>query len=166
MESEMSEVTKVDEKGLPETEDPEIIYVEEPLWKRIISSTLEIIVMLLITLLVFIFVRYEPRYVVSGSMEPTIEVGALTFVDAQAYAKGQDPEVGDIILYRSASGREVMHRVIRVESEDDEVNIYCQGDNNNSEDFSPVLKMQIIGRTKYIINFVAPLVRIVTHLEA
>lgn len=146
--------------------DTEIVYVEEPLWKRIASSVLEVVVMLLITLLVFMFVRYEPRYVVSGSMEPQIHVGALTFVDAQAYAKGQDPEVGDIILYRSASGREVMHRVVRVEDEDNETKIYCQGDNNASEDFSPVLKMQIIGKTKYVINFVAPVVRRIAHLES
>lgn len=145
--------------------DTEIVYVGEPLWKRIASSVLEVVVMLLITLLVFMFVRYEPRYVVSGSMEPQIHVGALTFVDAQAYAKGQDPEVGDIILYRSASGREVMHRVVRVEDEDNETKIYCQGDNNASEDFSPVLKMQIIGKTKYVINFVAPVVRRIAHLE-
>lgn len=146
--------------------DTEIVYVEEPLWKRIVSSVLEIVVMLLITLLVFMFVRYEPRYVVSGSMEPQIHVGALTFVDAQAYAKGEDPEVGDVILYRSASGREVMHRVVRVEDEDSETKIYCQGDNNASEDFSPVLKMQIIGKTKYVINFVAPVVRRIAHLES
>lgn len=146
--------------------DTEIVYVEEPLGKRIASSVLEVVVMLLITLLVFIFVRYEPRYVVSGSMEPQIHVGALTFVDAQAYAKGEDPEVGDVILYRSASGREVMHRVVRVEAEDNETKIYCQGDNNASEDFSPVLKMQIIGKTKYVINFVAPVVRRVAHLES
>lgn len=146
--------------------DTEIVYVEEPLWKRIVSSVLEIVVMLLITLLVFLFVRYEPRYVVSGSMEPQIHVGALTFVDAQAYAKGEDPEVGDVILYRSASGREVMHRVVRVEDEDNETKIYCQGDNNASEDFSPVLKMQIIGKTKYVINFVAPVVRRIAHLES
>lgn len=146
--------------------DTEIVYVEEPLWKRIASSVLEVVVMLLITLLVFMFVRYEPRYVVSGSMEPQIRVGALTFVDAQAYAKGEDPEVGDVILYRSASGREVMHRVVRVEDEDNETKIYCQGDNNASEDFSPVLKMQIIGKTKYVINFVAPVVRRIAHLES
>lgn len=145
--------------------DTEIVYVEEPLWKRIISSVLEAIVMLLITLLIFFFVRYEPRYVVSGSMEPTIHVGALTFVDAQAYAKGEEPEVGDIILYRSASGREVMHRVVRTETDGDEVDFYCQGDNNASEDFSPVQEMQIIGKTKYVINFVAPVVRRIAHLE-
>lgn len=148
-----------------ENTETEIIYVEEPLWKRIVSSVVEIAVMLMITLLVFMFVRYEPRYILSGSMEPEIHVGAISFVDAQAYAKGQDPEVGDVILYRAASGREVMHRVIRVEKTDNDVEIYCQGDNNASEDFAPVQKMQIIGKTKYVINFVAPVVRKIMHLE-
>lgn len=148
-----------------ENTETEIIYVEEPLWKRIVSSVVEIAVMLMITLLVFMFVRYEPRYILSGSMEPEIHVGAISFVDAQAYAKGQDPEVGDVILYRAASGREVMHRVIRVEKTDNDVEIYCQGDNNSSEDFAPVQKMQIIGKTKYVINFVAPVVRKIMRLE-
>lgn len=145
--------------------ETEVVYVEESLGKRILSSIAEMIIMVSIALLVFLFVRYEPRYIVSGSMEPQIHVGALSFVDAQAYAKGADPEVGDVILYRSPSGREVMHRVIRTEGDSEGLKIYCQGDNNSSEDFAPVQKMQIIGKTKYVVNFVAPIVRKIAHLE-
>lgn len=145
----------------------EIVYEEESLPSHIISTFFNLAVMLFAAFFIFLFVRYEPRYIVSGSMEPTVHVGALTFIDAQAYAKGQDPEVGDIVLYRAASGREILHRVKRVEKSEDgsEAEIYCQGDNNETEDFAPVEKMQIVGKTKYVVNFVAPLVRAVRHLD-
>lgn len=73
--------------------------------------------------------------VVSGSMEPAVEVGDLLVIREQDSYK-----VGDIVTYRSG-GSLITHRVIRVEG----TSLLAKGDANNVED-APVDLEQIEGR--------------------
>lgn len=73
--------------------------------------------------------------VVSGSMEPAVEVGDLVVIREQDTYK-----VGDIVTYRSG-GSLITHRVISVEG----TSLVAQGDANNVAD-APVDLGQVEGR--------------------
>ena len=77
--------------------------------------------------------------VLSGSMEPTIHVGALAFVNH----KDCDVEVGDIVTFQIQENNDtlVTHRVISI----DEDGYHFKGDANANEDMAVVSKSQIVG---------------------
>ena len=67
--------------------------------------------------------------VMSGSMEPELNVGDLIII--REYKDGQKPQVGDVIVYQSSSVA-IVHRVIEVDGD----RIVTQGDANNAADES------------------------------
>ncbi len=84
---------------------------------------------------------FATAVVISGSMEPSIEINDLVLIRAQAQYKA-----GDIVTYR-AGEYPVTHRIIseRV-GEDGTVCFTTQGDNNNTPDREEVTADRIIGR--------------------
>lgn len=108
--------------------------------------------------MLFIAFRFDLRYVETGSMLPDIKIGAICLVDPDAYENAA-PQVGDVAIY-STPTRDVIHRIVRVSDE----GYIFKGDNNNSEDYSPVPAEAIGGKVVGVINIVAPLMRIIKHL--
>ncbi len=82
-----------------------------------------------------------PFAVLSGSMEPSYPVGSIVLVRAAA---PQDIRVGDAIMFSMGNGMRVTHRVTRIDAAAG--NVITKGDANSSEDFTPVLYDQIIGK--------------------
>lgn len=79
----------------------------------------------------------RPAAVVSGSMEPEIMTGSLSFIDC----KEKKADVNDIIAYEHGDMR-IIHRVAEKKGE-----VYItKGDNNDTEDAVPVYERQIIGK--------------------
>ncbi len=101
--------------------------------------------------------------VVSGSMEPTLEVNDLIFVRERA-----DYEIGDIVVYQSGQNL-IVHRIIAREGE----RITTQGDANNVAD-APIqinaVKGKVISRIPFfgsIVNVLkTPLVGILILIGA
>ena len=97
---------------------------------------------------------YETYYIETGSMEPTLPVGCVV------YAEPVDPrsvETDDIIVYYS-HGAVVTHRVV--------INQYfyeefvTKGDANEKEDVNPVPYSELIGRVKYHIPYIGPIMMV------
>ena len=117
------------------------------------------VVVFAVGLIVLRFV-YQPRYVETGSMEPEYQIGALVWVDDDAY-KNAKPAVGDVAVY-SNGGRPVMHRIVK---DNGDGTYTFKGDNNDSDDFSPVPEKEIEGKAVFHTNLFAPIVRKLHHLS-
>lgn len=86
---------------------------------------------------------YEVYNIVSGSMEPSIPVGSLVYVQA---AVPSDIREGEVIAYHGG-GSTITHRVVQnrlVEGE-----FITKGDANDQEDINTVPYTSLVGRVKY-----------------
>ncbi len=87
-------------------------------------------------------VGYSAFIIVSGSMEPTINVYDLIIIkEKNVYNKN------DIITYKSTNNSIITHRIIKIENN----LLYTKGDNNNIED-EPIETTQVLGKLVYKIN--------------
>lgn len=101
-----------------------------------------------------------PYIVLSGSMEPTIQTGAVAYIDQH----DTDVDIGDVITYRlddeadidtgngmvsAQEGTLVTHRLIGISEETG--NFIMKGDANESTDLSEVTQSQIVGTYKFSI---------------
>lgn len=102
----------------------------------------------------------EYRAVASGSMEPTISVGAIVIVIPV------DPStihVGDAITFMSPEtpGMVVTHRVIEVIQLRDSLGFRTQGDANKDVDLVAVSAQNVLGRAPYYVPYVGHLTQFV-----
>lgn len=113
--------------------------------------------MFLIVLLLILFINthFPKYYIQTGSMEPTLQVGAVVMIDPD-----KDPNISDIAAYESG-GNIVVHRVV---AETNEGYIF-KGDANAIKDASVITEDQIRGTVILKINIIAPIVRRVLQLE-
>ena len=103
----------------------------------------------------FMLLNFQFRYILTGSMKPVLEIGALAVIDPVS-----EPEIGDIAMYE-IQGNEVIHRII-----DEQGGQYIfKGDNNQIADFNPVAKEQIQGKVIFYSNLPAPLIRKARNLQ-
>lgn len=82
---------------------------------------------------------YVPYVVTSGSMEPSINTGAVAFVnthDTEAFT-------GEVVAFTTGDGAVVLHRLVEYDSETDTYT--TKGDANDVEDQLPLEKEAIIG---------------------
>lgn len=98
--------------------------------------------------------NYKLYAVMSGSMRPTIPVGALVISKAQGEYK-----VGDIVTFRppgaKTKGETVTHRVVKETITDNgQVKYVTKGDANSIEDQNSVAKDQIIGKERFSIALI------------
>lgn len=123
--------------------------------KNIVVRTINIIIKL-ICLLIIVFaivlivraVRYQKydvfgyRFymIMSGSMEPTINVG-----DAVITKEISEPQIGDVIAFE-VSNSTTVHRIVKTYTEENNKLYQTKGDNNNAEDKGLLNKEQIKGK--------------------
>ncbi len=81
--------------------------------------------------------------ILTGSMEPAIQTGALTFVDTGV--TGADLRPGDVAAFDIGEGRICTHRVVSVDPENQ--TITTKGDANATEDLNPVAFEDVFGKT-------------------
>ena len=130
---------------------------------KIIANILKKIIDILLTLviiigIVFVFlyaIRIEPYVVLSGSMEPTLHVGSLSFINKNV--KFEEVKKGDIIAYKAESKILIAHRVYSVE----ENGIVTKGDANEKDDGLSVNKTNYIGINVFNIPYVGYGVRFI-----
>ena len=85
--------------------------------------------------------------ILSGSMEDTLQTGALVIVK-----QTKEVEEGDIIFFITEEGTPVIHRYIATDSSG---NMITKGDNNPKEDLSPVRRDQLQGKVVVRMNWLA-----------
>ncbi len=111
-------------------------------------------ILLMIGLVLFMTgtLSYSPRAIVSNSMKPVFERGAIVVIQK---ASPMDVKVGDIVQY-DIPDRSVTHRVIKIKESDDETGrrtFITKGDNSPSIDV-PVQEDQIVGIIRAQIPYV------------
>lgn len=91
----------------------------------------------------------------SGSMEPSIGVGDVIFVQPQ-----NNYSVNDVVTFIDDQGRKVTHRIVEIERSGGEMMFATKGDANKDDDRSTLDQSQIIGKVMitipkmgYLVNF-------------
>ncbi len=97
---------------------------------------------------------YEVYYVESGSMEPTLPVGSVVYV---GYIEPREAEIDDIVAFHY-DGTVVTHRVVQNHYFSEE--LITKGDANETQDINPVSYNQFIGRVKYHIPYIGPIMMV------
>jgi signal peptidase len=95
--------------------------------------------------------------VLSGSMEPAMPVGGLSFVEP----RDEDTQirVGDVVTYRRPDDEStlVSHRVHAITDHLGEPTIWTVGDANEAPDPWAITEDQVIGRVRFTLPFVGQL---------
>lgn len=93
----------------------------------------------------------RPYVVLSGSMEPAIKTGAITYIQS---AIG-DYQIGDVIMFRYSGDVEpVTHRIMQKNG----VYYITKGDSNKTNDATPITEQQIMGKVSFSIPYAGYLV--------
>lgn len=90
-------------------------------------------------------ISYKFYIIVSGSMQPEINVGDVVVVK-----KANPVEVGEVIAYQNGANV-VVHRVIDKQEVNDQTLYTTKGDFNNVPDINHIRQNQVIGLCKYTI---------------
>lgn len=91
--------------------------------------------------------RFYALTIVSGSMEPTINIGDMIIVDT--YYKNHIDEInlGDVLVFNK-HGVAVSHRIVEIKKKENKFSFYTKGDNNESMDDWIVESDEVIGVTR------------------
>lgn len=86
---------------------------------------------------------YKPSVILTGSMEPTLKVGSVTY-----YKKVPKSEIKarDIITFKSSEGMIVTHRIYSISADE----YITKGDANNTTDNEKLSYKNILGKNSYI----------------
>ena len=92
------------------------------------------------------FLGIKTYVIISGSMEPNIEIGDIVVVKAE-----ENLDIGDVISYRKGQSV-ITHRITQInKNENGEIEYRTQGDNNNVEDEEPIKPSNIEGKVIKIV---------------
>lgn len=105
---------------------------------------------LLITVTIFVcFVagifHYMPVAIMSNSMANLIVRGDVVVIEKLSTEDKKNLKVNDIIAYQ-LDGSRVVHRIIKIEENDNEMKITTKGDNNSNADIKKVSLEQVQGK--------------------
>lgn len=90
----------------------------------------------------------RPFIVVSGSMEPAIKTGSISWVNCRADARHM--ERGDILAFERNDGELVLHRIVHRT----EAGMVTKGDANKAPDAALVRAHQIKGKVLFTVPYV------------
>ena len=109
------------------------------------------IIVFIVSILIIMFglgtFRIKPSVILTASMKPDINRGDIVIIEK---IDTSSIKVGDIIQYQ-ASDYSIVHRVINILNDVNDIYFITKGDNNNNIDRIPVREDQVIGRVKYVI---------------
>lgn len=96
---------------------------------------------------------YNLYYVQTGSMEPTINTGAIIY--GKVLSDEDKINNGDIVTFTNTDGVRITHRIVQVFTDSNGIETYrTKGDNpNNSIDDEVLTRDRIISKVKGIIPF-------------
>ena len=130
--------------------------------KSIISSIITILLVLLAVYAImgvynqkktgelFFFFGYRPVVIMSGSMEPELQTGAVVITK-----QTKDIKEDDIMFFEAEDGTPVIHRCVDIKDSE----YITKGDANDKEDFEPVEKDQIYGKVVFKMNLLSGIIK-------
>jgi len=133
---------------------------------KILNIKLKILLFLLLPIVVFTLIASRTdivngvkSYVVqTGSMEPALPVGSITYTKSQpTYNKG------DIITFENNAGQTVTHRVESVAKNENGTEYITKGDANKNPDTQLVPEKSIKGKVVFSVPFVG---KIMNYLKS
>lgn len=124
---------------------------------RILYIKLTFIVLALLPFVVFTLITgntnvlpsFKSFVVLSGSMEPTLPVGSITYTNKSGFY-----ERGDVIAFQNAGGQTVTHRIIETTAMATGAGYKTQGDANNAADADVIPGDKILGKVMFHIPYV------------
>lgn len=91
--------------------------------------------------------------VLTGSMEPTLPVGSLTYIKPSG-----EYQKGDIIAFKNVADQSVTHRIVERFKDFDGYSFRTRGDANNTEDREIVKNSDVLGKSLFMIPFIGYLI--------
>lgn len=84
--------------------------------------------------------------VLSGSMEPGIQTGAVIAVNPIQAGQQGSFETGDVITFRALDGSNTLitHRIVSVQGSGDNLEYITKGDNNEGQDLQPIPSENVV----------------------
>lgn len=113
--------------------------------KGLINSLMTLVLIIGTIFIALYVIGIEPFVVVSGSMEPTIHTGSLSFINK--HAKYESVKENDVIAFTLGTGDKVTHRVVKITEEGFET----KGDANKVSDGVLTTRMNFIGKNMFSI---------------
>ena len=113
--------------------------------KALVNVLMTLILIVGITFIVLYVIGIEPFVVESGSMEPTIHTGSISFVNK--HVKYDSIKENDVIAFTLPTGNKATHRVIKITDEGFET----KGDNNQNSDGISTTRQNYIGKNVFSI---------------
>ena len=113
--------------------------------KVLVDTLMAVIIITGVTFLVLFFIGIKPFVVQTGSMEPKVKTGSISFINQNI--KYGDIKENDIIAFSMPNGELVTHRAISITEE----GIETKGDANAVADGILVTKQNYIGKNIYSI---------------
>ncbi len=121
-----------------------------------IKSIWNIVFWLFVAVFVFFAISFNFKFIRTGSMKPTLKVGAIVAVNPHVNA-----EVGDIAMYKMNGGY-VVHRIIEKRGNE----YIFKGDNAKAPDINPIKQDDVVGPVVMKFNWIAPIFSTIYQLDA
>ena len=113
--------------------------------KAVINALMTLVIIIGLICIILYFLGIVPFVVESGSMEPTIQTGSISFINQKT--KYEDIKENDIIAFKLPVGTRVTHRVIKISDE----GFVTKGDNNDVQDELITTQSNFIGKNIFSI---------------
>ncbi len=108
-----------------------------------------LVVFITVGVIASIFSGAKLYTVTTGSMYPTYPIGTILYVEPVEF---EDLSEGDVVTFTLSSDTVVTHRITDINKQGRLLK--TQGDNNKTEDASPVAYSSVVGRVKFGIPFI------------
>ncbi len=113
--------------------------------KVLINALMALVIIVGIIFILLYIIGIEPFVIESGSMEPTIQTGSVSFINK--HTKYSEIKENDVIAFNLNAGTKVTHRVIKITDEGFET----KGDANDNSDGITTTKNNFIGKNIFSI---------------
>ena len=127
--------------------------------KVLINTLMTLIIIIGILFIILYIIGIEPFVVESGSMEPTIQTGSLSFINK--HVKYEEIKSQDVIAFQIENGSKVTHRVIEITQE----GMKTKGDSNELPDGTTIKEKDYIGKNEFSIPKVGYLVKAIQTIK-
>lgn len=107
--------------------------------KASVDALMTAILIFGITFIIFFAIGIKPYVVISGSMEPAVHKGSLSFINT--HSRYEDVKKDDIIAYKTVTGDRVTHRVREIT----EQGLVTRGDANDVDDVALTTEKNFLG---------------------
>lgn len=111
-----------------------------------IASAIVILFLIIFVCLISGIFKYYLLIVGSGSMHPNLEVGDMALVEK---IKDYDKlKTGDVLVYKNGD-KVILHRIVEIKKENDELIFKTKGDDNDAVDSWDVTEKEVIGKVNF-----------------